>query len=262
MSLFSKNQTTPFQGQAIDLTRPIQRQVLFTSIEALVALLCLTPVIFHFFRFTPSTRLSFQNVSKKVRLHGSLPVPAQLPEPFSMPLLKTGMSQKMTMGLKRLDKTNWLHIDHHYQEEHTIRARNLDNHKSAVLQCLPGSEAACHELLDHVTSFLAERYPQSFTISQDGKNIINHLTNETFLLGAANPEPLETATRLAMEDFNVLVKDEEGSYRLLASATLFPAGWKLEERIGGTMADLHAPVPKWQEKLGSNVDRLVSAGLG
>jgi len=59
-----------------------------------------------------------------------------------------------------------------------------------------------------------------------------------------------------MEDFNILIKDlESGEYRLLASATLFPTGWCLQERIGTSMALLHAPVPGWKEKMSRSVNR-------
>jgi hypothetical protein len=59
-----------------------------------------------------------------------------------------------------------------------------------------------------------------------------------------------------MEDFNILLKNQEtGEYELKASATLFPAGWKLQERIGTSMANLHKPVPGWKEKLGGSVNR-------
>lgn len=53
-----------------------------------------------------------------------------------------------------------------------------------------------------------------------------------------------------MEDFNILVRsDDSGEYELLASATLFPAGWKLQERIGSPLSGLHGPVPNWAAKL-------------
>lgn len=64
-----------------------------------------------------------------------------------------------------------------------------------------------------------------------------------------------------MEDFNILLCDPESEdpeeWKLMASATLFPAGWKLQERIGCSMAVLHAPVPGWKEKLGKSVNRYV-----
>jgi hypothetical protein len=162
----------------------------------------------------------------------------------------------MTMGLKRLDHANWLAIDSSYLEEHHVRSSLLTHDISSVLQCLPGSEANCQEVLIRVANFLAARFPASFVFSGHGpqQKIHNRLTGEVFLVHN-NPRPLETAARLAMEDFNILVRDDEGKYRLQASATLFPAGWRLAERIGGTMADLHGPVPGWKEKLSCPVDR-------
>lgn len=92
----------------------------------------------------------------------------------------------------------------------------------------------------------------------NGPHIENHLTGETYLIGEKCENPLEVAAKLAMEDFNVLVRNAEtGEYHLRASATLFPAGWKLQERIGYSMARLHGPVPAWKEKLGANVNKYV-----
>jgi hypothetical protein len=70
--------------------------------------------------------------------------------------------------------------------------------------------------------------------------------------------PLEIAARLAQEDFNILIKDGNGEHRLMASATLFPAGWRLPERIGWTITQLHAPVPGFKEKLTQHVDHYLS----
>ena len=178
-------------------------------------------------------------------------------KPYEFPPLKSGTSSHMTMGLRRLKHGNWLTIDDRYLQEHTIRSVHLSQARSAVLQCLPGSESACQEALSLVSSFLAARYPAMFAFTGRGsKQLIHNLkTGEKFPV-VNNPQPLETAARLAMEDFNVLIKDlSNGEYRLQASATLFPAGWKLEERIGCTVAELHYPVPHWQEKLGSSVNR-------
>jgi Protein of unknown function (DUF3445) len=160
------------------------------------------------------------------------------------------------MGLKRLDQANWLTIDSSYLEEHRVRSSLLTHDISSVLRCLPGSEAACQEVLAVVTNFLTTRFPDSFVFSGHGshRQIHNLLSGEFFML-QDNPRPLETAARLAMEDFNILMRDDEGKYRLQASATLFPAGWRLEERIGGTLVDLHGPVPGWKENLGCSVDR-------
>lgn len=179
-------------------------------------------------------------------------------KPYVFPPLRPRASLRTSMGLKRLEASNWLTIDKNYHPEHEVRNNTLSSNKAQVIQCLPGSEEACHEALSVVVDFLTARFPQHFTTSNtsEGSRIFNKLTNETFLIGQACPNPLEVAARLAMEDFTVLMKDPDtGTYTLRASATLFPAGWKLQERIGVSIAKLHSPVPKWQEQVGGHVNR-------
>jgi hypothetical protein len=178
-------------------------------------------------------------------------------KPYKLPPLKPGASTHMNMGLRKFESFNWLTIDEHYLPEHNIRSRLLTDHISSVLQCLPGSESACHEVLSAVASFLTSRYPYMFMFSGSGRSKLIHnlQTGESFQV-VDNPRPLETAARLAMEDFNLLVKDPSNEeYRLQASATLFPAGWRLEDRIGYTLTELHCPVPAWKDKLGPHVNR-------
>jgi hypothetical protein len=180
-------------------------------------------------------------------------------KPYQFPPLRERTSTKIAMGLKRLDESNWLTLDSNYLAEHFLRCSLLCTKRPQVLQCLPGSDVACHEVLSLVTSFLSSRFPQHFTLTtmSSGPAIHNHLTNEIFPIGQQNClNPLEIAAKLSMEDFNILIKDSEtGEYHLQASATLFPAGWKLQERVGTSMANLHAPVPEWKEKLGGSVNR-------
>ena len=56
------------------------------------------------------------------------------------------------------------------------------------------------------------------------------MTNEIFYLNTENP--LELATRLIQEDVNILFLGDKGEYYLVASATSFPVGWSVQERIG------------------------------
>jgi len=159
--------------------------------------------------------------------------PLRATKPYELPPLRERTSCRMAMGLKRLDEDNWLTMDSNYLPEHQVRRGLLDNSLPRVVQCLPVSEVACYEVMDLVTSFLAERYPEHFTITLSPPRIHNHLTGESHCIGSQCINPMEIAARLAMEDFNVLMKDSTtGEYLLQASATLFPAGWELQERIG------------------------------
>src|SRR5437667_4894967 len=92
------------------------------------------------------------------------------PEPVGRPnemnlgrLFKPGKFS-MTMGLRKLDEKNWLTMDEEYLPEHRLRAELLRESRRAVLQCLPGSEAACVETLEFVVGFLTETYPDVFEL--------------------------------------------------------------------------------------------------
>jgi hypothetical protein len=221
---------------------PFLGEALLLGIPSMVALVLIKS---GFFQHSDSSNVSLNDIQ------------AVEEKPYKLPPLKRGASTHMNMGLRKFESFNWLTIDEHYLPEHTIRSRLLSDHMSSVLQCLPGSESACHEVLSTVTAFLTLRYPHLFKYSGSGRRKLIHnlQTGESFQVDN-NPRPLETAARLAMEDFNLLIKDpSNGEYRLQASATLFPAGWKLEDRIGYTLTELHCPVPAWKDKLGPHVDR-------
>jgi hypothetical protein len=178
--------------------------------------------------------------------------------PYTLPRLQRKGPAPTSMGLKRLEIINWLTMDENYMPEHSKRKSLLEKRHSQVVQCLEGSEEACHEVLALVVNFLSTRYPQHFTISDtsSGPIIHNHLTKESFQIGCDCRNALEIASQLAMEDFNILVKNPEtGDHHLMASVTLFPAGWKLQERIGFSMAQLHGPVPEWKKNLSGSVGR-------
>ena len=41
----------------------------------------------------------------------------------------------------------------------------------------------------------------------------------------------------------------------IASATLFPVGWSVQDRIGWSLSQLHCEVPTWQKKVGGMAER-------
>lgn len=197
--------------------------------------------------------------------------------PYPCNAIKGNQKFRITMGLRKLDEWNWLTVDKNYLKEHDIRDSLLRNQRENVFECLPESKAACAEVLEVVAEFLCERYPSMFLMENHGtmKKIHNAKTGESFVIGDANSttEPLEIAARLAMEDLSVLMKNEDGEYYLYeincfqscfllliildsaASATLFPVGWSVQNRIGWTISQMHSPVPEWHSKVGLSVNK-------
>ncbi|KAJ8061270.1 hypothetical protein OCU04_010335 [Sclerotinia nivalis] len=214
---------------------------------------------------SPTSKTSASTPAPSTLQKQTKPEPVPQKPPYILPALKPSSPHPTSMGLKRLDQSNWLTIDSIYKSEHTLRASLLETHHPCVLQVLKPAVSATYEVLEMVVEFLLERYPDYFSLVSSskslnsGEKILNKITGEEYTIGSSCPNPLETAARLCMEDFNILLQDpsegEEAEWKLMASATLFPAGWKLQERIGSSMAVLHAPVPGWKEKLGKSVNR-------
>lgn len=124
------------------------------------------------------------------------------------------------MDIRKQDAQNWLTIDKNYITQNRVRAQLLDENREKVIRCLPESLESCQELLDEVSAFLSERFPDRFNVvTEHGHKILeNHITGDRFTISGSNPEELamalETAVRLTMEDLSILMTNEEGEYYL------------------------------------------------
>lgn len=82
--------------------------------------------------------------------------------------------------------------------------------------------------------------------------------------GSADPLPpggawtaLEHAAAVVPDDLCLLV-ERDGHWRLDSGVVCFPSLWRLADKIGRPLAEVHAPVPDYAEELAGRVDRLVS----
>jgi hypothetical protein len=63
---------------------------------------------------------------------------------------------------------------------------------------------------------------------------------------------------LAVPDDLCLLVEREGHWRLDSGVVCFPSLWRLSDKIGRPLAEIHEPVPAYAEELATRVDRLVS----
>ena len=137
----------------------------------------------------------------------------------SRPKFKQGGKWHLTMNLRKPNMGRWLEADDQYLLEHDIRSKLLDDKKSAVLQCLPGSEAACTEALELVVQDLITKFPEKYRAwpsASDVETVEIMATGEVFRARApfCGMGPLEVAARLAAEDFNILIKGHKDEHTL------------------------------------------------
>ncbi|MBU0556581.1 MAG: DUF3445 domain-containing protein [Alphaproteobacteria bacterium] len=142
---------------------------------------------------------------------------------FSVPeLLGAGrMGRAMTMGLRRLPEADWLWPDF----DRAARAAVFDAHPEAV-QLLPGAEAAAREV--------------------------------AAMIGISGG--LEAAARACWEDLCIMQRAEPGApWRLTGAAVGFPTDWRLADKIGRPMAEIHAPIHGYADQLARGVDHFMEA---
>ncbi len=161
---------------------------------------------------------------------------------------------RMQLGLVALPRDELIEIDDRYPAEMAERRDLLGRRHADVFATVAGSDAARQEALHCIADLLPMRFPGWF--SRDGDCLHNHLTAETWNLADPPCDPLELAGRLVQEDL-CLLGLATGAPVLAAAILCAPSRWRLAEKIGRPLADVHQPVPLYAEKLSAPVDRFM-----
>lgn len=159
----------------------------------------------------------------------------------------------LTLGLKPLDPSNWIEIDANFSQQIKLKAQLLRDCPDRVFASLPHSIAAQQEVLDLLIAHLRQFYPQQY--QQQGNKLHSLQTQQTWDLTDFAQRPLDLAGRLVQSDWCVLLPREDG-YELVAGSVCFPFRWQLQDKLGRSVAGIHAPVPGYAEKLSRPVDHV------
>jgi dimethylamine monooxygenase subunit A len=158
----------------------------------------------------------------------------------------------LRVGLRPLDLHEWIEIDEHYAREMAIKGELLATRHSDVVACVPGAQGASSELLDELICTLPQRFADSFTVL-DG-SLHNHLTGEVWSLSDHGLAPIDLAGRLVQEDLCLMVPID-GQLVLGAASLCSPNRWRLAEKLGRPMSEIHAPTPGYLDKIATATDR-------
>lgn len=150
----------------------------------------------------------------------------------------------LAMGTHALDLRRWLLVDERREAELALKDVLLTEHHGLVVAALPGSEAAAAELEAAVRAWLRQHRPDLEPPEVPG-----------------GLHPVDAAGRLVQEDL-CLVQERSGdagsAWVLTAASVCFPSHWRLGEKLGRSMAEIHAPVPHYADELRARVDTFFS----
>jgi hypothetical protein len=162
-----------------------------------------------------------------------------------------------TMSIFKLDVNHWLDMDKYYYDYIKEKERVIHTYGPDNFDWLPGSEEACRELMDTVKEHMMTRYPLLFTTNDNGEHVKNELTGE--ILDFSEPlkdHPLVYVSKMAKEDFYIVLKGDDGIHRLMAAAVPFPGGsFGIRYKLGKTLDVIHTEVPYYKEKLKPSMEK-------
>jgi hypothetical protein len=113
--------------------------------------------------------------------------------------------------------------DEHRDEQLALKQRLLAERHDDVFQALPGTEDACSEILDAIWA--------------GNRSLLRRV------------HPLVAAALLVQEDLCVLA---DGIF--VAGCVCFPSHWRLGDKIGRPVSEIHSSVPGYDAELASRVD--------
>ncbi|KAF7899284.1 uncharacterized protein EAF01_008497 [Botrytis porri] len=157
----------------------------------------------------------------------------------------------ITMGLRNMDWNEWIELDNQYMKFHDDKAKRIIARGARSCYTDPSVFDGAVELLQELCAYLPERYPTLYKRTPVGMD--NLLTNESFNI-VERPlaeDPMQMAARFTQDDLAIMFEKEDGQYYLLAGAILLAGFWRLEDKLGMPLSEIHTSgdVPGYQTKL-------------
>ena len=137
----------------------------------------------------------------------------------------------LSMATRNLQPSGWLVVDADRERDLVRKAVLLEERHGEVFAALdtPAVGAASLEVLELVVA----------------------ATGQTAVPG--DRHPLDAAGRLVQEDLCLMVL-RDGAPHLDAASLCFPSYWRLADKLGRPLADVHGPVAHYADELAAKVD--------
>lgn len=199
---------------------------------------------------------------------------SRAPDPFEMPTppaypdwtiegnkplpyraFRYGPKYHITMGLRKIEPIEWIELDSDFPKYHGDKAARIEEMGEKCVFTHADALPAAMELLEELAEYLPARYPTLYKRTSVG--IDNLWSGESFniIQRPLAEDPMRTCSRLVQDDLALMIEQPDGQYRLLAGGILLAGFWRLSDKFGMTLSDIHTSgdVPKFKENLESGM---------
>ncbi|KAI1504622.1 alpha-1,2-mannosyltransferase [Biscogniauxia marginata] len=162
-----------------------------------------------------------------------------------------GPKYHVTMGLRSIQLADWIELDNHFPRYHADKARRIKEKGSKLCGTAPEAYPAAVELLEELTDYLPARYPSLYKRTDMGLD--NLWSGESFDI-VSRPlaeDPMQMCARLVQDDLAIMIEKPDGQYYLLAGAIVLAGFWRMQDKFGMPLSEIHTSghVPQYKEKL-------------
>lgn len=172
-------------------------------------------------------------------------------KPLPYRAFRYGPKYHTTMGLRTVQYDDWIQLDNHYPRYHADKARRIIERGTKCYHTAPEAWPAAVELLEELTEYLTARYPTLYKRTDVGLD--NLWSGESFNIveRPLKEDPILMCARLAQDDLALMIERPDGQYYLLSGAIMLAGFWRLEDKVGMPLSEIHtsADVPQYKEKL-------------
>jgi len=151
-----------------------------------------------------------------------------------------GKPDRVHVGARALDLDDWIEINQDYEAYVAYKLELLSTKHDEVFVSLPMGDHGSREVLalisEHLPRIFPQRWPNGVSVDE-------------------SRHPLEAASLLVQEDLCLMT--QVGTDWILSAASLcFPSRWDVRDKIGKNLLGIHAPVPHYEEKIGTATQNL------
>ncbi len=155
-----------------------------------------------------------------------------------------GKPFKLAMGLRAVEPQSWLEGGPDLLTQLLERNILIDQKREIIYAKVPGFEAQAQYFIEKILMNLQEHHADSYEISR--QRVLHKESGISADL--TKKDPLLELARVIAEDLCLLQKIN-GDWVLVAGVVIFPSRWKLSEKIGTSLDQIHSPVPGYETAL-------------
>lgn len=146
---------------------------------------------------------------------------------------------------------SWIELDNEFPKFHALKAERIATRGDKCCATAPEAFAGAIELLEEFCDYLPQRYPSLYQKTNVGMD--NLVTGEKFNI-IERPlieDPMAMCARMVQDDLALMFEGPDGQYYLKAGAILLAGFWRLEDKLGMPLSEIHTSgeVPQYKEKL-------------